>query len=576
MSSPSAGPTAASITVAETLSLLEGPFVAIRRGVVNGRYALWLGSGISRGRLPDLGQLVLKVLDFLHAHSVADGADSPHRKALEQAIELARLRQDEVAQIELDKPPATWPVLQLVIEGLLNRYSELLDIRVDGQAPDHLLWDAVDVSEVYGGGIEPDCEHLCIGILVLEGVVGEVATANWDGLIEAALAELGGDLDVLVRVVVIPEELRQSDRALTLLKFHGCAVLAAQDPDKYRGTLVATRPQITAWNTQVEIKPIRDKMVALATTKPTLMIGLSAQDENIQRVFAQAEAEMKWVWPADPPAHVFADDELGGDHGNILRVVYRSDYAEHAADIEVGALIRAYAKPLLTALVLAVITDKLCSYLAEVDAPLLRADREQLNDGLQVICQRIAAAAEPDRLRFVQEIITRQHRALALFQDGCEPPGGAPAYTPLGNVPADRVRTDPGLRTNGVRELAAAVALLGRGETAGHWSLATGSAPSGAESVIKVIAGASEAAVFFAANAGAAMRLQLEGVVGVDASDVVVINSTGRAEAAARSPRGRYGRTGRVGVREVDMCELLKSSSDLVSLEDAFRQTVSL
>jgi hypothetical protein len=576
MSDPSAGPTAATITVAGTLDLLEGPFAGVRRGVADGRYALWLGSGISRDRLPDLGHLVLKVLGFLHARSVAGGADSPHRKALEQAIELAGLRRDERAQVELDRPPATWPVVELVVEGLWRRYSELLDIRVDGEAPDHLLWDAVGVSDVYGGAIEPDCEHLCIAILVLEGVVSDVASANWDGLIEAALADLAGDVDVVVRIVVLPEELRQPERSLTLLKFHGCAVLATKAPEKYRPALVASRPQITAWNTQVDIKPIRDKMVSLATTKPTLMIGLSAQDENIQRVFAQAEAEMRWAWPVDPPAHVFADDELAGDHANILRVVYRRDYDAHAAEIEGGALIRAYAKPLLTALVLAVLTDKLCSYLAEIDAPLIASERAQLGDGLQALCHRLADTAEPDRLLFVRGIIYRQRRALALFQDGCEPRGATPAYTPLGNLPADRVRTDPGLRTNGVRELAAAVALLGRGETSGNWLLALGSVPSGAEAVLKVTAGGSEAALFFVANARAALRLQVEGVVDANAADVVIINSTGPVEAAARSPRGTYGRTGRLSTREVDMGELLRSSSDLVSLEGAFRQAVSL
>lgn len=127
---------------------------------------------------------------------------------------------------------------------------------------------------VKGSGLT--CEHLCIGILVLEGAVSEAASANWDGLIEAAIVELAADADAILRVVVLPDELREPERALTLLKFHGCAVLATRDPDKYRKAIVATRPQITAWNTSHSTKPIRDRMVSLATTKPTLMIGLSS------------------------------------------------------------------------------------------------------------------------------------------------------------------------------------------------------------------------------------------------------------------------------------------------------------
>ena len=161
---------------------------------------------------------------------------------------------------------------------------------------------------------------------------------------------------------------------------------------------MATRRQITTWNTSHETKLILDKMVALATTKPTLMIGLSAQDENIQRVFAQAEADMRWSWPADPPAHIFGGSRLESDHVNMLRVVYGDDYNANAAQIEQEALIRAYGKPLLTALVLFVLTAKLAAYLAEADAPQLQdADRQQLTDGLHALCRRLAGAADRAR-----------------------------------------------------------------------------------------------------------------------------------------------------------------------------------
>lgn len=577
MSGAPPGPSAESITVAETLDLLEGRFAALARGVADGRYALWLGSGISRERLPDLRGLILNVLEFLHARIVAGKADCPHRKALEQAVKMSGLRPRERAQFELDDPPTTWPVLDLVLGGLGDRYSKLLDIRVEDEAADYLLWDAVDVRATYCAGIDPDCEHLCIGILVLEGAVSEAASANWDGLVEAALTELAGDPDAVVRAVVLPDELRDAERALTLLKFHGCAVLATRDPGKYRTAIVATRPQITAWNTSQETRPIRDKMVSLATTKPTLMIGLSAQDENIQQVFAQAKADMKWSWPANPPAHVFAANRLGPDHVNILRVVYGDDYDADAAKIEQQALIRAYGKPLLTALVLSVLAEKLRAYMVEADAPQLpAADRQQLADGLKALCRRLAGAAEPNRLLFVEKLVAGQRRALTLFQEGTEPVAGAPSYKALGSLPADRVKNDPALPTSGVRELAAGLALLGRGGAAGSWAVATGPTASGAQGVLKVTSGGYESAVFFAANGKAAVRLLTEGVVDPAAADVVIIHSTEPVEPAVRSPRGRYGRTGRPGLREVDMCELLKTSSNLAALEDGFRQAAVL
>jgi hypothetical protein len=577
VSGPPLEPSADSITVVETLELLEGRFAALSRGIADGRYVLWVGSGISRERLPDLSALILKVLGFLHERIIPGRGDCPHRRALEQAVGMAGLRPDERAQFELDDSPHTWPVLNFVLNGLRGRYSEVLDIRVDGEPADYLLWEAVDVRATYGPSIEPDCEHLCIGILVLEGAVSEVASANWDGLIEAALAELAGDAGAIVRVVVLPDELREPDRALTLLKFHGCAVLATRNPSKYRTTLVATRPQITMWNSSPETKPIRDEMVSLATTKPTLMIGLSAQDENIQRVFAQARADMQWSWPANPPAHVFADDQLGADHINILRVVYGDDYDVNALEIEQQALIRAYGKPLLTALVLSVLTEKLRAFLAEAEAPYLGdSEREQLADGLKALGRRLASAADSDRLLFVKRLVSDQGRALALFQEGAESPAGAPSYRPLSSLPADRVKTDSALPTSGVRELAAALALLGRGEVAGNWSLSLGPTTSGVEGALKVTSGGSDTAVFFAANGRAAVRLRTEGILEPAAGNTIIIHSTEPVEPVTRSARGKYGRTRRRHGREVDMYELLNTSPDLAALEDGFRHAATL
>ena len=164
MSAAPPGPSAESITVGETLDLLEGCFAAVAGGIADGRYALWLGSVVSRERLPDLRALILKVLEFLHARMATGKVDCPHRRALEQAVEQAvekaRLRPDERMQFEFDDPPKTWPVLDLVLGGLRDCYSELLDIRVEGEASDYLLWEAVDVRATHGAGIGPDCEHL--------------------------------------------------------------------------------------------------------------------------------------------------------------------------------------------------------------------------------------------------------------------------------------------------------------------------------------------------------------------------------------------------------------------------------
>jgi SIR2-like domain len=576
MNSTTGSGKAGSISVAETLELLDGDFSAFAQGVADDRYVFWLGSGISRERAPGLDQLVIKVLEFLHEKSEVGNPDCPYRKALEKALELAALRPDEHAQVDLDQPPSSWPPMDYIVKGLVGNYEKLLGIRIDGKEADYLVWEAVDVRSTYGSGLEPDCEHLCLAILVLEGSITEMMSANWDGLIEAALGELNGDAAEVLRVVVLPEELRELDRDLTLLKFHGCAVLASLDPTKYRASIIATRSQITTWSTKPELKQIRDWMVSRASTKRTLMVGLSAQDENIQQLFAQADATLKWEWPTDPPAHVFADEALGQDHRNILEVVYREGYDSNAEEIETGALIQAYGKPLLTALVLYVLQAKLEVYLDLAESPTLPDDdRGQLATGLRHLSRGLAAVAEPNRLEFVRNLVDGQCRLLSLFREGVEPATGTSRYARIGNLPPSKIRTDATIATNGMRELAAGLALLGRGEMGARWSLSVdlSSSTSGA---LTVNAGGKDTKVFFAANGKAALHLQNEAIADPSAADTIVIHSTEPVKAAARSPRSRFGRSGHVGSRTVDMSALLKASGDLRTLEAEFRQAAAL
>ena len=47
-------PTALDISTVETLGLLDGAFAEFAAGVANDEYAVWLGAGISLGKLPGL------------------------------------------------------------------------------------------------------------------------------------------------------------------------------------------------------------------------------------------------------------------------------------------------------------------------------------------------------------------------------------------------------------------------------------------------------------------------------------------------------------------------------------------
>ena len=257
---------------------------------------------------------------------------------------------------------------------------------MDGTPSDYLLWEGVDVRASYPADAEPDCEHICIAILAMEGLVPEAASANWDGLVESAVVQLSDDPTQDLKVVVLPEDVRRPDRQTRLLKFHGCAVLAAQDEAHYRAAIVASESQIASWPEDPEHKTMRDALKELAVARPTFVLGLSVQDSNILAVFTAARSEMRWPWPSDPPAHLFADDQIGSKHRTLLKIVYKDAYEQHGLEIVQSALIRAYAEQALCALVLHTLVAKLEGFLAEADAPQLGTpQRKELVTGLLLL-----------------------------------------------------------------------------------------------------------------------------------------------------------------------------------------------
>lgn len=88
-------PDASSISVLQTLELLDSDFPQFAQGVADGRYAFWLGSGISRSRFPMLGELVIKVLEYLRSRIDQQNCDYPYLEALGRAFNVAALNDEE-------------------------------------------------------------------------------------------------------------------------------------------------------------------------------------------------------------------------------------------------------------------------------------------------------------------------------------------------------------------------------------------------------------------------------------------------------------------------------------------------
>jgi SIR2-like domain len=570
--------TALTISIPQTIDLLDSDFAKLAEGVAESRYAFWLGSGISRERVDDLKPIIARVIAYLRDRIDPSAANCRFRVALDDALIHAKLSAAEKAQIDYAKPITEWPVLDTVIARLTSAYARLLDVRLEGEAADYLLWEAVDVTTTFAAaGATPDCEHLCIAILAIEGVLPDVASANWDGLIEAAVDELTDGSGTTLRVCVRADDLREPPLRTRLLKFHGCAIRAGRDPVVYRPLLIARQSQITEWRYNPDYTMMRLQLVNLAATKPTLMIGLSAQDSNIQDVFAEAKALMTWNWPCSPPAHVFAEETLGQDQRNLLRCVYRDAYTAHGSAIEASALLHAFAKPLLIALVLHVLCAKLQAFIPTVKAPsLTAADYAKLKGGIVALRNRLASAADPVRLVFIREFIHRTARGLTLFQEGIMPPAGSRAYRALGGLAVHLIHGDPTLTTSGVREMAAALALLGLGDANGVWAAAPGDPAQRNDGTLRIVSLAGTARLFFVANSGAGIRLEIDAIVRPDDGDAIIVHSTAPVPRMTRTPRAAPGRIGRVGLRNIDMAALLREATDVSDLRRRFREEAAL
>ena len=566
-------PTAANITIPETLGLLDGPFLGLASGVADGGYAFWLGSGVSRDRVIGLDGVLAKLIEFLRAHATAD-PNCSYRAALDKIVALAGASADELATISYAAPAATWPCLEDLLKRLWNQYSAVLSVEVPPEALDYLLWVGLDFPVTFAAQ-DPDAEHLAVGMLALEGVVSEIATTNWDGLFEAAMADLGY-ADAIYRITVTGEDLRTPQGAhATLYKFHGCALRAIKDEAHYRQLLVARSAQIAGWMNNATFKIVRDQLEALIQRSRTLVIGLSAQDRNIQHLFGKVGAVQGWKWTDQPTPIVFSAQELGDDQKVLLEVAYGAAYEANRVPIWEAARLQAHGKPLLLALLLWVLCHKVKTLAEDAVAPGLDAPgRAAINDGISHLRDRIAEAGDPDRLSLAKSIAWTVARARHQLQDGSSP-SGVLRYFPLDTQPSNMMRGKPAMAATGQREAAVAIGLIGLDVSEGAWTAGADDPTDARSGALRIASDNAEARVFFAANDDTVTTLLEQAAFDEDDRDVVLICSKRVSERQQRNPSRTY-RTGKFGPRYLSFGPMLAGAPDLDALRDAFRKEVAV
>jgi len=486
----------------------------------------------------------------------------------------------EIDLLDLDKPLEMWPDYDACLERLVTNYSSVLDVEVEGEVEeDFLLWNAIDVRDTYANdSLRPDAEHLCLAMLILEGAIPVAASGNWDGLIEEALRRLAGDPAHVLRVLVSEDEFRLPEARCDLIKFHGCAVKAKADPEKYRKLLVAQKSQVAAWVQNPDRAVALNRLTDIVATRPTLMVGLSAQDADIHELFSQAQAKLAWAWPSEPTPIVFAEEEIGSDQRLLLKIVYGDYYQPNRHDIAASARLGSYAKPLLFGLVLFTLAAKLSALIASLSGSGLdETALVDLQGGVLRIRDAVADAESDDLADFVTRVIESVSLALAVFRRGEPPNATTGRYEALSAQRMELTEVDPNVPVGALRNLAIAASLLGKGHADGNWVLRPGVAADLRSGVCQVDSdqiGTSK--VFIVQDSEALVGLESRGYLDIDDSDVLVIHASPTPVRQRRSPAARYGRSGSSAAREVVVATFLGPALDAQDLFERFRREAGI
>ena len=549
------------------------------RAVENGEFALWVGSGISRNG-PSLGDLIERALDFLRVRSIQAATAEVYSPAFEQALRLANVEPADLTG-RFASPLADWPEREAIISALWNNYSRVLDIRIRDKPADFVLWEAIDIRAAFAHPDPPAAEHLCIAILILEGAVHTIASANWDGFIEAAVARLSARARGVLQVVVDPNHLRDAAGRAKLLKFHGCIIYATREPAAFRVYLTGSRTQITEWPDKPKFAAMCNALIDVATNQKTLVVGLSIQDNNLQTIFSRAKQVNPWPWPCAPqaPGHIFCEDEIKEGQIDVLKIVYGDAYNDNVDAIHASTHLRAWGEQVLLALVLKLVADKLKKLmelaLTETGKASMTTELAALLAGLR---DHIADLAIGDRTAFANAAIASWSRLLSLFRRGSLP-ANAEAYEIVSNSVPDNLETDPNARSNGLGRLGVALALLQHGRAARLWELAPAKAPEAAAGALTARGnwlGAPERPLFLVKSATEAIALERNGAFANDKAIVVHGDDAwyripgGSKGIGARRPRGAPGRTGRVQTTHVSLGSLIEACDNADALKDRF------
>ena len=452
------------VTVSQALQRLDSVYDAFTSRFLRGDVSLWVGSRVSDDRYPNLWGLLTRLLNELYDDALdPTDPDDTARQTIDSIVARAG-----VPSLDMSVRFSAWPKAEqnATLEALVNQYSAVFMTRyAPGGTVKDLVWDLLKVDELYDDpNIKPDAEHRLVALLVTEGVLTEVVTPNWDPLLEDAHAQVADGTTVHpLRVVIRPTDFENTGSKPKLTKMHGCARAAHDDPADRR-FLVATDDHILHWMNDEERKPIREHLSHVLRCNAVLYIGLSGQDVNIQSKHVERGLEVRGDYSPGAPRVLFSGGDLDDTREAVLRAAYGADtYNDNYDDIRDHALVTLYAKPLLAALYLCVLREKLRTSASKVPP----AYRRLAEAGVDALVEGVASAADSiadadARWRFVSSAVARYVGSFVrVYREGAKAESDWD-YTPFSAATPEH--TDP------VPRLALLVGILTEGQRRGYWT----------------------------------------------------------------------------------------------------------
>lgn len=567
-------------TLTQALAHLDTTWLGVRESVINDRHLIWIGSGISRERFPALPQLLERLFENLHAAQDAANPDCPYLRAAEEIIRDF----SNVTGLDLRQSPAAWPLALKteLFQVLTSNYAKVLGKSVNSAGVlQNIPFDILKLDETYSDAtVMPDAEHRFLALLIAEGAVTQIVTTNWDPLIERAHKELGLTPDPWV--IACAAELDGAGGAVMIFKVHGCANRTRAEPMKYKQHMIATHHQITRWSIEPLFQPFFEKLRTLLRERPSLFVGISGQDFNLQSQCVASSCNGPAV--GFPPPRVTFSGAVGVPQREILEAIHGENYAPNAIAIDSAAALPLYGKPLFGALYISLLFEKLrvildagdTHFASDEHRALARAGLATLRDRL---CGRFDVLGWNDRWQVLaSEVPALITRLLCLYRDQRLPPvaGNYAQLHPLNPV---GMSSDPNLTSLNLHWLCLALATLSA-SAVGTWSLQDSTEKDGSDGQLRVVSPSGETCLFFSRQGvSAAQELELSGAIasGSGRKVLLIYPAGNEPKNPLRRNPGRLLPGGHppVGPREVWFQDCAWESTAAVDLITTLKQEIS-